>query len=202
MLANKKKFSKWGSNLGGYTLTIFTAPVLAVTGLWAGVQPIQAITYSYRNDYRACAAQLLKVGVTPEAAAKNCATALRPRELSACVVTIRKETQITPIDALSACNQARRPEELSQCVVAISKVTQQTANPAALTYCGRSLLPISFAQCVVGLRQEIALNPTQALDTCIDASDRSSGVGSVSTTPPGLNPIPGSTPIPSTPNSR
>ncbi len=40
------------------------------------------------------------------------------------------------------------------------------------TYCSRSLLPVRFAQCVVGLRAETDSAPVQAMDNCIDASDR------------------------------
>jgi len=130
----------------------------------------------------------LSLGITGQAASQSCATALRPRELSSCVAKINKLTQITPVDALSACQQARRPQDLATCVVSISKSYQGSANPATLTSCGRSLLPVSFAECVVGLRRAVDLTPTQAFTTCIDASQGSSGFGAVSTL--GLNPNP------------
>ncbi|MFM7406295.1 MAG: hypothetical protein ACKO3K_06440 [Cuspidothrix sp.] len=147
-----------------------------------------AVTDSYRNDYRACAAQLLSVGITGTAASQGRANALQPRELSSCVAKIHKLTQITPVDALSACQQARRPQDLATCVVSISKSYQGSANPATLTSCGRSLLPVSFAECVVGLRRAVDLTATQALTTCIDASEGSRGFGAVSTQSLGLNP--------------
>ncbi|MBD2500684.1 hypothetical protein [Anabaena azotica] len=153
-----------------------TAPALAAAGLLGMSAPSVAVTASYNNDYRACAGRLVSVGVTAEAAAEGCATALRPRDLSACVLDISKNTQITAADALLGCRRARQPRDLGTCVVAVSKNTEGSVNPDVLNYCVRSLLPVRFAQCVVGLRSEIKeLPPIQALDTCIDGSDRISG---------------------------
>ncbi len=149
------------------------APAMAVTGWLAMTLPSTAVTASYANDYRVCAGRLLSVGVTAQAASQGCATALRPRDLASCVVQINRQTQIASTEALASCTQARRPEDLSTCVVGISKYTKEAANPAVLSYCGRSLLPVRFAECVVGLRAETDSAPTQAMDSCIDASDRS-----------------------------
>ncbi|MBK1986432.1 hypothetical protein A0J48_002505 [Sphaerospermopsis aphanizomenoides BCCUSP55] len=180
---------------------IFTVPVITIAGLLTSILPSQAVIDSYRNDYRACAAQLLSVGVTAQEASKGCASALRPRELSTCVAKIKKQTQISPTDALYSCSQARRPEDLAACVVGISKSTKEENNQATLAYCGRSLLPVTFAQCVVGLRKEIDIAPIQAFDACIDASDRASNIGVGTTTPPGLMPRFETVPMPSTPGS-
>jgi hypothetical protein len=200
MLASKKEISSFQNRKSHYVLRIFTVPVVAIAGFLTNIIPSVAVTDSYRNDYRACAAQLLSVGVTTQAAAQGCATALRPRELSVCVAQIKKQTQIIPIEALYSCSKARRPEELSACVVAISKSNQRAIDPTTLTYCSRSLLPETFADCVVGLRKEINLTPIQALNSCIDASDRIISTGAGYTRSPGLNPAPGIVPIPSTPS--
>ncbi|WP_017651444.1 hypothetical protein [Fortiea contorta] len=185
-----------------------TAPVLAITGWLLTIVPGVALTASYsNNDYRACAGQIIKVGVTPDAALSACAKALRPRELSTCVVKISQEAKIAATEALAGCRLVRRPEELATCVVNISLNTQGAVNPSALSYCGRSLLPVRFAQCVVGLRSEVKdLAPIRALDTCIDASDRVSGLTSGST-PPIIKPagfisVPATDPIVAPPNSR
>jgi hypothetical protein len=159
------------------------APALAIAGCLGASIPSVAVAASYNNDYRACAGRLLSVGITAQAASQSCAKALRPRELSSCVLYIKKRTQISAADALSACSQSRRPEDLATCVVGISKNIQEAVNPAALKYCGRSLLPVRFAQCVVGLRSEINVAPTQVMDTCIDGSDSLSGVMPSSTPP-------------------
>ncbi len=156
-----------------------TAPVLAIAGWLLAIAPGMAA--SYNNDYRVCAGRVLGDGVTAQAASQACARALRPRDLASCVVYIKNNTEIAATDALSACNQARRPKELASCIAGISKNTQGAVNPDVLNYCGRSLLPVRFAQCVVGLRSEIDLTPIQALNTCIDGSDRIGGVPPSST---------------------
>jgi hypothetical protein len=179
MLAIAKKISSSPNKHGSYafgmlknkTIRLF-APALAMAGWMAMPLPGMAVTASYANDYRVCAGRLLSVGVTADAASLGCANALRPRELSLCVARIQRQTQIAATDALASCNQARRPEDLAACVVGISANAKEAVNPAALNYCSRSLLPVRFAQCVVGLRAEIDSAPIQAMDNCIDASDR------------------------------
>ncbi|YAF94302.1 MAG: hypothetical protein AB3A66_17035 [Nodularia sp. CChRGM 3473] len=178
-----------------------TAPVLVVAGWLAMTASSMAVTTSYANDYRVCTARLLNLQLTPQAASQGCAKALRPRDLSACVVKINQQTQISAVDALASCNRARRPQELANCVTGISRNTPEAIKTPVLDYCGRSLLPERFALCVVGLRSEIELAPVQAMDTCIDASDRVSGFSPASAPPTRVptesspsfevNPIPG-----------
>ncbi len=157
----------------GLSASLFLATAFAVT------LPDSAVAYTYgiySNDYRICAARLLSAGVPAQSLSQACAQALRPGELASCVASIHRHTELGVLDALSSCKGARRPEELATCVVGISRNTKEPANPAVLNYCNRSLLPLNFAQCVVGLRLEIDVPPAQAMDTCIDASDRISGV--------------------------
>jgi hypothetical protein len=202
MLEHKKEISGFYHHKNGHVLKIFTVPVVTVVGLLTSMLPSQAVIVieSYGNDYRACAARLVSVGVTAQAAAEGCSTALRPRDLSACVATIKKQTTIDPTEAFNPCRQARRPEELAACVVGISRNTNNAINPDVLSYCGRTLLPVTFAKCVVGLRKEIDLAPSQALDTCIDASNRSVGIGAGST-PMEFAPRVETAPMPSTPSN-
>ncbi len=210
MLQNRKKVCRNHSSahkMLNTKIIRLTVPVLAIAGWLAAIAPGMSLTDSYSNDYRACAGQLLKVNINSASALPACAKALYPRELSTCVVKISKETQINAVDALASCRQARRAEELATCVVGISQNNKGVVNPAVLNYCGRSLLPVRFAQCVVGLRSEVKdLDPTQALDTCIDASDRVNGVASGSTpptkTPAGFSPTFETTPIPTAPGSK
>lgn len=185
--------------------TALTAPVLAMTGWLAMSLPSTAQTATYRNDFRVCAARLLSVSITAEAASLACAMALRPSDLSSCVTRIERQTQIASVDALSSCTQVRRPEELATCVVGISLNTQEAVNPGVLNYCSRSLLPVRFAQCVVGLRAEIDFSPTQVMNSCIDASDKITGVLPsfipTTTQPSQFGPIqPIQTPQPNIPN--
>lgn len=150
-----------------------TAPVLAIAGWLATMVPTMAINASYsNNDFRACAGQLLRFNINADTASQACAGALRPRDLSSCVVSISRQTKINAVDALNTCRQVRRPEELASCVVAISRIpTQEQPNVNILNYCSRSLLPMRFGQCVVGLRSEFKLALDQALNTCISGSD-------------------------------
>ncbi|WP_225896460.1 hypothetical protein [Amazonocrinis nigriterrae] len=201
-----------GSSTGRFTNRAIrlTVPVLAIAGWLAAIAPGIAITARYNNDYRVCAGRILTntEGVNTQAISEACATSLRPRDLATCVVDIKKKTQIVATDALSYCSQARRPLDYGYCVVNISQNTQNAINPAVLNYCGRSLLPTRFAQCVVGLRGEIKeLEPTPALDTCIDGSDRIGGLTPSSTLSPSQSPTESSpnvetNPLPVIPGSQ
>ncbi len=156
----------------------FIAPVLTTLGWLAVYSPSHGVTTSYSNDYRVCAAQLVKAGITVDAASQACAKALRPRELSACVANIEKRTELDAVNALSSCSMARYPEDLAKCVVGISRNSKEGVNPGIFEYCGRSLLPVRFAQCVVGLGAEMEFATTRAMETCIDATDQVTGVTS------------------------
>jgi hypothetical protein len=171
-----------------------TAPILAIAGWLATMVPTMAITPSYSsNDFRTCAGQLLRYNISPNIASQACASALRPRDLSSCVVAIskveiKKQKQFNPLNALNSCSLARSPEDLATCVVGISKYPQEAEprkeedNNKILNYCGRSLLPMRFGQCVVGLRTETKSALMPILDTCISGSD------TVSTSTPSVVP--------------
>jgi len=185
-MARRKHIQIAATPLAIAILAMSSAPSVAAT-----------ITTSYRNSFRVCTARLLSVGITDVAAANACATALNPRELSSCVVSIDQRTEIAAADALATCRQVRSQDELATCVVGISQTSQeQPAN--VLDYCGRSLLPVRFAECVVGLRSEINFTPVQAMDSCIDASDP---LGNLSPTfiPESQTPVIQTSPEPVTP---
>lgn len=151
----------------------FAATQLAVAGWLAVSLPSTAATIpsSYQNAYRSCTGRLLSVDISANEAATACAEALRPRDLSRCVAEIKQRTAIAAGDALGTCRQVRQPNQLANCVVGISRNSDEEAVPGILNYCGRSLLPERFAECVVGLRRETDVASTQAMDTCISASD-------------------------------
>jgi hypothetical protein len=212
MLKSKKAVSRGQNKPSSSTFAILTVPALAIAGLLTTILPDMAIAAaSKNNDYGACAANLLKTGITAEAAAQGCAQALRPRDLASCVVKINelkinKQTLIPGADALNYCGKARRPEDLASCVVDYVRPnlqvevdlnqnldTEEKVNQAALDYCGRSLLPQRFGLCVKGLRKATKLTSRPVLDTCIDGSDSSVIGTSSSSTPPNLLPA-GSTP--------
>jgi hypothetical protein len=155
--------------------TIFTATSLATLSLRA-IAEVQQVPTSYVNDFRVCAARLVRLGVRAENASNSCASVLRPREFSNCVNQIQKQTQLKAEDTLTPCSQARRPEDFASCVVSISAKEQEAIAPTALGYCSRSLLPIRFAQCVVGIRSETDFASLPAMNACIEGSDKLGGL--------------------------
>jgi len=158
--------------------TIVAGVVLGISG-WLGMaltpSAIAKVSYPV-NDYRGCAVSLLRLGINGESAAQACAEVLRPREFATCVTKIQKQTQVAAIDILPSCRLARRPDDLATCVVSVSGSKKEAFDPSVFNYCNRSLLPQRFAQCVVGLRKEIDFSAVQAMDTCIDASDKLGGL--------------------------
>jgi len=115
-------------------------PALAIAGWLATNLPGTAaspyyydadVNATYYNEYRVCAARLLKAGLAAEAGAQACSTAARPGDLSSCVYRIKQQTQISPIEALPACRQAWNPTELARCVVGINKNGREAVDPTA-----------------------------------------------------------------------
>lgn len=149
------------------------ATPLVVSGLALNFPAtVASVPSSYLNDYRFCAARLLALNISGETVSTACATALYPKVLSTCVYDIQRRTNILAADALATCRQVRQPNELATCVVGISTNSSEETIPEVLDYCRLSLLPARFAECVVGLRREIDVTPVQAMNTCIDGSDR------------------------------
>jgi hypothetical protein len=151
-------------------LTRIAAIPLVVTGLLATVSTAPATAVG--NDYQTCASGLLSVGVSEEEAAAACGISLNPEELSECVIRINASTVIEATDALSGCQRVRRPEELATCVVDIAFDGEAADALNVLNYCRRSLLPVRFSECVVGLRSELGFATAEILNACIAAGDR------------------------------
>lgn len=175
---------------------------LAAAGLLAVAIPNRpAAAFS---DFQICAAQLERYAkVSPEAALGACSQALRPKDLSRCVVTISLVTPTLSQDALVACTKVRRPVDLSRCVLDITHSSRASEALRVIDYCRRSLLPDRFSECVVGLSRETDYPTSKALDTCIAAEDvpRNLSPNFAPPPPPTLTPnsLPNLTPIPLTP---
>ncbi|MFE4107710.1 hypothetical protein [Almyronema epifaneia] len=151
--------------------TQFQWPViqLAIAGLVAASLPLAAQRPALSNDFRDCAAALLAAGVETGVAAEACATALNPDDVAECVTDIKAQTELTLADVVYACRRVRRPLELANCTVDIHSNLLLTNSEAALTNCRRSLLPLRFSDCVVGLNQAASLELNNALERCIGA---------------------------------
>ena len=160
------------------------------------------------TEFQICAAELVRFAtVAPEAASVACSQALRPEDLSQCVVTISQLTPTLTQDALVACTRVRRPVELSRCV---SDITLDKSNDSRnsealniLEHCRSSLLPIRFSECVNGLSREVDFSTSRALDTCIAAENFPRQLSPTFAPPPPStvtpNSIPNLTPAPANP---
>jgi hypothetical protein len=131
--------------------------------------PANAYTFT---EAQLCAAELVRfAALSQEVASVACAQALVPKELSKCVLKISELTPTKAQDALVACFKVRRPLDLAGCVHDIHVKTQKPDPNAVLDYCRRSLLPLRFSECVIGLSREIDFSPPKAMRTCIAAED-------------------------------
>lgn len=149
-----------------------SATPLATLLLWTVAIPSLPASAIYRNNFQLCASELLRAGISAAGASDACSAALYPKDLTICVTSIDRQTNIAAADALATCRQVRRPRDLAACVVNISKNTQSVAALDVLDNCRRSLLPVRFADCVVGLNREVDFSVAQVMATCIDGSDR------------------------------
>jgi hypothetical protein len=161
---------------GRLVAAIATTTTLAVST----TLPVQAFGSGYFDldpdaaDFQDCAGALLDEGIDPEVVALACGTARQPDDLADCVVGINDPT-LTPDAILSACRRVRRPIELAGCFNQIQEDRQagETTEAAnVLENCRLSLLPERFADCVIGLRDEIEFPVSAAMDSCIAAGDR------------------------------
>lgn len=123
------------------------------------------------NPYPGCVQTLKDSGINKDQASIACADAIKPKDLAQCVLKLDTDTPITGETALPACFKVRRPLDLATCVLGINGSTTGAEPNAILDYCRRSLLPLSFSQCVVGLTAEAPIPSTEALQHCLDAED-------------------------------
>lgn len=180
----------------------FCTGQLAIAGLLALAipsPPAAALT-----EFQVCAAELGRANISLELASKACASVLAPKDLSECVIRINYLTSALANDALVACTRVRRPKELASCVVDINRKTQNSVAPSVLDYCRRSLLPLRFSECVIGLSREVDFSAPRALETCITAEDFPRELFPTFAPPPSSrptqpNPVPNVTPAPPNP---
>lgn len=122
-----------------------------------------------RNDFRLCADELVAAGIAPAAAADACGKALLPDELSLCVLGMVDGANIAADFALDNCFRVRRPDELATCVLEIDDALEPESPTTVVESCRKSLLPLRFADCVVGVGDREGLAATDALETCLAA---------------------------------
>jgi len=159
-------------------LSAITLGTAALTAIVSAVVAPAATAFFYPFDlepdivdYEACATDLISEGVDGSTAADVCGRALRPEDLGKCVVGVARES-LAVEEVLTACTRVRRPDELAGCFNDIRGIDTIAAEANVLDNCRRSLLPTRYANCVIGLRQEIEFSTDEAMTSCLAAGDR------------------------------
>jgi hypothetical protein len=124
------------------------------------------------DDYRLCAAEMVRLGIPLDAVENACSGTIYPKDLTICVFKINQDTNIAALDALNTCRQVRRPRDLASCVVDISNNSRNANSGEILDNCRRSLLPTRFADCVVGINRELDIPASSVMASCIDGRDK------------------------------
>jgi len=163
---------QWTSRLGAIA-TLQTS----VFFMLAPSRPLQAAS---GDQFQVCAEELQEAGLSPEKASTACADAIRPKDLSLCVLSMNQEADVPADTALFNCYRDRRPLDLASCVVNINDYLKADDITTIVENCRRSLLPLRYSECVVGLtntpNQEIS--PVKAAQDCLDAQTFPSNLNS------------------------
>ncbi|HIK44141.1 MAG TPA: hypothetical protein IGR64_04550 [Leptolyngbyaceae cyanobacterium M65_K2018_010] len=136
----------------------------------AAPKPAQA------NPYDRCTASLIDAGIGLEVATASCAEALHPERVSSCVVDIVAKTAVDPSQALGACSRDRRPDDLATCVNTIYSTLADTSAADALNNCRRSILPVRYSDCVIGVAGAAEISPSESMAICTVAGYRPENV--------------------------
>lgn len=157
------------ANQRSHRFIYFSAGMIALSGLVAVAFPgTPAIAAKdSRDDFRRCAANLARLELPEEEVVSACSRAFNPQGLWNCVTDVTRGGY-TATDALNACRQVRQPEEMASCVSSIRRTLRETSAPEILDSCRRSLLPVRYSDCVVGVSRGGADVATNALRTCND----------------------------------
>jgi len=144
--------------------TLFSAVLAPLTLASPGL----AIGYNYGQ----CVTDLLEVGLSAEAVASACASALRPEQVGSCVLDVTAVTELSAEVALAACSRDRRPLEVATCVVDIHEFLDVPNSAAVLNHCHRSILPARYADCVIDTALVAEIATTDSMALCIAAGYR------------------------------
>jgi hypothetical protein len=124
------------------------------------------------NDFESCTRSLIEADIVAVAAARACGQALHPATLSRCTLDIVGVTDVPAEQALAACQSDRRPAELATCVDDIHQSLEIANSTSVINNCRRSLLPLRFADCVVGVADAAALAVPESMAQCSAAGYR------------------------------
>ncbi len=129
-------------------------------------------TAAIANEFLTCGRVLTEAGLDAEAVAAACAQALHPQVMARCVTDITDSTDMMADQALTACQRDRRPQELATCVTALHTNLEMADSTQVLDNCSRSILPLRYSDCVLGLVETTDLSPAASLAACGVAGDR------------------------------
>ncbi len=143
----------------------FAIPFALVAGL-ATPMVLLSAPRAVANDYEDCANTLIEAGLDGSAAAGACGKAFNPTDLSSCTLDVTRVADINADQALLACQSDRRPKELATCVEDIHQSLEVGNSTAVLNGCRRSVLPLRFSDCVVGVATAADLAVADSLVQC------------------------------------
>ncbi len=154
-----------------HRLTCFSAAVTLPAGLFFLLSSLRPVEAAIGGEFQVCAEELEQAGLPTDQVAAACADALRPKDLSLCVLSMTQQVGVPAEEALFNCYRDRRPLELATCVVDINQFLIADNLSLIVENCRRSLLPLRYSECVVGLTNTIreAIAPISALDQCLSA---------------------------------
>jgi len=114
--------------------------------------------------------------VDARSALRSCFRVRRPLELASCVTDITEELQnYDRVGVTFEVEETTGIVEFSGIGLPVNtpSVEETIASQAiaTLNHCRRSLLPLRYAECTIGLSREIDFSPAKALETCLDAED-------------------------------
>jgi hypothetical protein len=146
-------------------------PFAVIAGLAAPALLLSA-PRAIANDYETCTSRLIDAGVAVDAAAGACGQALHPADLASCTVDVAGVGDLGAEQALLACQSDRRPKELASCVTDIHGQLAVDNSTSVLNNCRRSVLPVRFADCVIGVAKAAELAVAESMAQCSAAGYR------------------------------
>lgn len=146
-------------------------PFAVITGLTTSMVILSA-PQAIANDFESCASRLIGAGIAGPEAAGACGQALYPVDLASCTVDVIGVAEVDAEQALVACQSDRRPQELATCVSDIHQGLEVANSTAVLNNCRRSVLPVRFSDCVVGVATAASLAVADSMGQCIAAGYR------------------------------
>lgn len=141
-------------------------PFALLAGLTTPMVLLRAPAAAATNDFAACTTDLINAGLDGSVAAEACGKTLHPAALSSCTLAVASTAEVSAAQALLACQSDRRPKELATCVDDIHQSLDVTDSAAVVNGCRLSVLPLRYADCVVGVASAADLVVADSLLRC------------------------------------